>query len=497
MPQVLKFAVTSKPVSRSGAIVIYVSENGEPAGLGAALWAATGLEFRKVADATGFSGKPGHMIDLVTPSGLECDRLIVLGRGKDGAMSGDTAWSDRGGSLMSKLDSLGLESAAVVVDEPGQTPEAVAELVAGLRLRHYTFDRYKTGNGKNGKPDTLSVTVHVADEKGMAGALSQRMAVVEGTLLARTLVNEPPNALGPVEFAAIANGLSEIGVEVEILTPDEMKALGMGAMLAVAQGSERPARLAVMQWKGGAKDASPIAFVGKGVVFDTGGISIKPAMPMFDMKGDMGGAAAVTGLMKALAMRKASVNAVGVIGLVENMPDGKAYRPGDIVTAMNGKTIEIISTDAEGRLVLADALWYTQERFKPSAIIDLATLTGAVVVALAHDYAAVFSNDDALADNLMEAGLATGDKCWRMPMSPAYAKLIESRFADIKNSGGRNGGAITAAQFLANFIGDVPWAHIDIAGAAFGAPNTETNTSWGTGYGVALLDRLVRDHYEG
>lgn len=496
MSPTLKIAVSSKPVSRTGALVIYVAESGEPTGAAAGLWAKTGLDFAKVADATGFAGKPGHMIDLVTPAGLECDRLIILGRGKDGDLRSATAWTDRGGSLYAKLEGLGQETAAIVIDEPGQSPEYVAELLAGMRLRNYAFNTYKSRKDSSAKPETLTVTVHVASEEGMDAALANRMATVEGTLLARTLVNEPPNVLGPVEFAAVASGLSEHGVEVEILTTDDMEKLGMGALLAVAQGSERPARLAIMQWKGGPKDAKPIAFVGKGVVFDTGGISIKPAMPMFDMKGDMGGAAAVTGLIKALALRKAAVNAVGVIGLVENMPDGKAYRPGDIVTAMNGKTVEIISTDAEGRLVLADALWYTQERFKPAVVIDLATLTGAVIVALGHEYAAVFANDDELAGNLVASGAATGEKCWHLPMGAAYAKLIESRFADIKNSGGRNGGSIIAAEFLANFVGDVPWAHLDIAGTAFGAPNGEINTSWATGYGVALLDRLVKDHYE-
>ena len=497
MSQSLKVAVTQKPVARTGAIVIYVAEGGRPSGAAETIWSRTGLDFKRTAEATGFEGKPGHMIDLVTPPGLDCDRLVVLGRGKDEGMSAGTVWSDRGGSLLAKLNSLRVSEAAVLIDEPGQTADGIAELLAGVRLRHYGFERYKSAAKANGKPQTLTVTVHVADESGIEAAMTRRMAAVEGTLLARTLVNEPPNVLGPVECAAIASSLSDHGVEVEVLTPAEMEKLGMWALLAVAQGSERPARLVVMQWKGGTKGAAPLAFVGKGVIFDTGGISIKPAVPMYDMKGDMGGAAAVIGLMKTLALRNARVNAVGVIGLVENMPDGKAYRPGDIVTAMNGKTIEIISTDAEGRLVLADALWYTQERFKPAALIDLATLTGAVVVALAHDFAAVFSNDDALADNLMDAGFASGEKCWRMPMAPAYAKLIESRFADLKNSGGRPGGSITAAQFLANFVGEVPWAHIDIAGTAFGAPNSETNTSWGTGYGVALLDRLVRDCYEG
>jgi leucyl aminopeptidase len=275
-----------------------------------------------------------------------------------------------------------------------------------------------------------------------------------------------------------------------------MRKLGMNALLAVARGSRRPARLVVMQWNGAGDDTPPVAFVGKGVVFDTGGISIKPGASMEDMKGDMGGAAAVTGLMRALAGRSARVNAVGVIGVVENMPDGDAYRPGDILKAMSGTTIEIVNTDAEGRLVLADALWYTQDRFRPRAVIDLATLTGAIIIALGHDHAGLYSNNDELAANLYAAGLASGEKVWRMPLGPTYDKQIESRFADIKNTGGRPAGSVTAAQFLQRFISGTPWAHLDIAGTAFGGGTTETNTSWGTGFGVALLDRLVRDKYE-
>ncbi len=264
----------------------------------------------------------------------------------------------------------------------------------------------------------------------------------------------------------------------------------------MAQGSDRPARLVVMQWRGGKAGDAPLAFVGKGVVFDTGGISIKPAANMEDMKGDMGGAAAVTGLMLALASRKAPVNAVGVIGIVENMPSGRAMRPGDILKAMSGTTIEVVNTDAEGRLVLADALWYTQDRFRPRFMVNLATLTGAIMVALGHEHAGLFSNSDELADQLLQSGLASNEKLWRMPLSPGYDKLIESRFADIKNSGGRPGGSITAAQFLQRFVNGVPWAHLDIAGTAFGGSPTETNATWASGFGVALLDRLVRDHYE-
>ena len=275
-----------------------------------------------------------------------------------------------------------------------------------------------------------------------------------------------------------------------------MRELGMNALLAVAQGSPRPARLGILRWSGGKASDAPLAFIGKGVCFDTGGISIKTAAGMEDMKGDMGGAAAVTGLLRALAMRKAKVNAVGVVGLVENAIGGAAYRPGDIIKAMSGTTIEINNTDAEGRMVLADALWYTQQRFKPRFMINLATLTGAIVVALGHDHAGLFSNNDELAGRLLAAGTATGEKLWRMPLSAAYDKLIESRFADIKQVGGRPAGAVVAAQFLQRFVNDVPWAHLDIAGTAFGIPSSETNTAWATGFGVTLLDRLVRDSYE-
>jgi leucyl aminopeptidase len=285
-------------------------------------------------------------------------------------------------------------------------------------------------------------------------------------------------------------------VEVEVLEEAQLRELGMRSLLAVSQGSARPPRLVVMRWTGGGEADPTLAFVGKGVVFDTGGISIKPAANMEDMKGDMGGAAAVTGLMHALATRKARLNVVGVIGLVENMPSATATRPGDILRAMSGTTIEVVNTDAEGRLVLADALWYTQQRFKPAFMIDLATLTGAILVTLGHEHAGLFSNDDELAGKLLAAGFASGEKLWRLPMAPAYEKMIESRFADIKNSAGRHAGSITAAHFLQRFVNGVPWAHLDIAGAAMGTSSNETNTSWAPGFGVALLDRMLRDNYE-
>jgi len=478
----------------AGVTVIYADEGSAPGGAGAAIWQATGLDWAKVSAAAAFKGKQGHALDLVAPGGADTGRLLVLGAGKPNGDTPLNAWTDRGGSLMAKIAATRATDIAVVVD--AASPEAVAELTAGLKLRHYKFDAYKSARNED-EPDTVTVTLQVADPAAADAAIADRAATVAGTLLARDLVNEPPNVLGPVEFAARASALSSLGVTVEVLEPAEMEQLGMHSLLSVAQGSERPARLVVMQWNGGAENAQPLAFVGKGVVFDTGGISIKPAANMEDMKGDMGGAAAVTGLMHALAARKAPVNAVGVIGIVENMPSGKSMRPGDIVRAMSGTTIEINNTDAEGRLVLADALWYTQGRFKPRFMINLATLTGAIVVALGHEHAGLFSNNDELAIQLLNAGLTANEKLWRMPLASAYDKLIESRFADIKNSAGRPAGSITAAHFLQRFVNNVPWAHLDIAGTAFGASANEINTSWGAGFGVALLDRLVRDYYQG
>ena len=315
--------------------------------------------------------------------------------------------------------------------------------------------------------------------------------------MARNLVNEPPNVLFPVEFADRLKSLEKLGVEVQALDAKAMGKLGMNALLGVGRGSARESRLVTLRWNGArSKRTKPIAIVGKGVCFDSGGISIKPSGGMEDMKGDMGGAACVAGLLHALAARKAKVNVVGVVGLVENMPDGDAMRPGDIVTSMSGQTIEIVNTDAEGRLVLADALWYTQETFSPRAIIDLATLTGAILVALGHEAAGLFANNDELAQRLAAAGEASGERVWRMPLGPAYDKLIDSQFADMKNTGGRNGGSITAAQFLLRFVRETPWAHLDVAGTAMGSPASDINQSWGSGWGVRLLDRLMADSYE-
>jgi leucyl aminopeptidase len=322
--------------------------------------------------------------------------------------------------------------------------------------------------------------------------------VAAGVAFAKELITEPGNIIYPQSFVdRVRAKVEPLGVKVTVLDEKALAKLGAGSMLGVGQGSVRPPRLLAMEWNGtGNPDATPLALVGKGVTFDTGGISIKPAAGMEDMKGDMGGAATVTGLMHALAARKAKVNAIGIIGLVENMPDGNAQRPGDIVTSMSGQTIEVLNTDAEGRLVLADALWYCQERFKPQFMIDLATLTGAIVVALGHQYAGLFSNNDELSAKLESAGKATDELVWRMPMGAEFDKMIDTKNADMKNIGGRVAGSITAAQFLQRFVNDLPWAHIDIAGTAMGSPKNEYSQSWGSGYGVRLLDRLVSQSYE-
>ena len=455
----------------------------------------------RAAKTAGFSGKAQGVLDLLAPEGSPAARLVAIGLGKASAITNHD-WLTAGGVAASKLGKA--EKATIFLDVPGLdvTGQAAADFALGMLLRAYAFERYKSK--KNGKddsdepkpPKSVKVTIVTADAADAKKAFADCEAIAGGVILARDLVNEPANILGPVEFAARAAALDKLGVEVEILTEKEMGKLGMGALLGVAQGSVRPPRLAILKWNGGKAKEKPVAFIGKGVVFDTGGISIKPAAGMEDMKGDMGGAAAVTGLMHALAARKAKVNAIGILGLVENMPDGNAQRPGDIVTSMSGQTIEIVNTDAEGRLVLGDALWYCQDRFKPHFMINLATLTGAIMVALGSDHAGLFSNNDELAGQLLAAGEATQEKLWRMPLGKAYDKMIDSRFADMKNTGGRYGGACTAAQFLQRFVNDTPWAHLDIAGTAMDSPKTEISQTWASGFGVRLLDRLVRDHFE-
>jgi leucyl aminopeptidase len=490
----------AKPgVPKSGSVIVLAAEGGELSD--AAKACDPGGTFARAFPAAEFTGKLASTVEVLAPQGVPFNRLVALGAGKTDGIDGH-AWLRIGGAVATQLRNDG--EVVVIADLAGAEVDAAAtaNLAAGVLLRAYSFDKYKTrrDNSEDEQPKTAKpakITIHCANPAAARKAFAEVQAVVDGVTLARDLVNEPANVLGPVEFAARAKELEALGVTVEILTEKEMKKLGMGALLGVGQGSVRPPRLVIMSWNGGKPKDKPVAFIGKGVVFDSGGVSIKPAAGMEDMKGDMGGAAAVTGLMHALAARKAKVNAVGILGCVENMLDGNAQRPGDIVTSMSGQTIEVLNTDAEGRLVLADALWYCNDRFKPKFMINLATLTGAIMVALGQSHAGLFSNNDELAGRLTAAGLATQEKLWRMPLGSEYDKLIDTKNADMKNIGGRYAGAITAAQFLQRFVKDTPWAHLDIAGTAMGSPSSDINQSWASGFGVRLLDQLVRDNYEG
>jgi leucyl aminopeptidase len=451
----------------------------------------------RAAQAERFTGKSGTALDIVLPAPLKLSRLTVIGAGKVAELKAKD-FLKLGGAAAGKAPAAGGD-VAILADLPdkGMSAEATADLAIGARLRAYEFDRYKTKRKEGDeKPRALNLTIATANPAAAGKAWAQREGIAEGVVLARDLINEPANVLYPEIFARRAAGLRRLGIMVDVLDLRAMKRLGMGALLGVGQGSAHESRTVIMRWNGGKRGAAPVAFIGKGVCFDSGGISIKQAQGMEDMKGDMAGAACVVGLMHALASRKAKVNAVGAIGLVENMPDGNAQRPGDIVKTMSGQTIEIINTDAEGRLVLADVLHFVNTKYKPQFMIDLATLTGAIMVALGQEYAGLFSNNDELAVRLLAAGEATGERVWRMPLGPEYDKMIDSKFADMKNTGGRHGGAITAAQLLARFVGKTAWAHLDIAGTALGSPQSEINRSWSSGWGVRLLDHLVAEHYE-
>lgn len=481
--------------ARGGDLVVFVGDDLVLSGAASEALGRPGAELvARAAASERFKGKSQTALSLPAPAGVEADRLVVIGLGseKDRAK---TDWTTLGGFTAGKV---GARSARVLLDWPGFAGNArdVADFTLGARLRSYRFDQYKTKKKDEDETGT-ALTLLVADPAAAQAAAKDAAGVAEGVILARNLVNEPPNVLYPEEYARRVSELTRLGVEVEILDLARMKELGMGALLAVAQGSAREPRVAILRWNG-ADDATtpPLALIGKGVVFDSGGISIKSAGGMEDMKGDMGGSAAVVGTLHALASRKAKANVVGAIGIVENMPDGNSYRPSDIVTSLSGQTIEVINTDAEGRLVLADVLWHVQATYKPKAMIDLATLTGAIIVALGQDIAGLFSNDDELSARITAAGEAAGEKVWRMPLIPAFDKAIDSKFADMKNTGGRHGGAATAAAFLKRFVNDVPWAHLDIAGVGMSSTPSEINRSWGAGWGVRLLDRLVRDHYE-
>ncbi|MGB6547875.1 MAG: leucyl aminopeptidase [Xanthobacteraceae bacterium] len=496
MAAAFKFSFTSfaRP---HGVLVVFCEENLKFGPATQRTLAPLGDFVRRAAAADRFTGKSGSSLDLVAPSGLNVPRLVVVGIGKESELKSRDIVK-LGGIAMGKVP-IAAASATIFAEFGSGALKAnqVADLALGARLRAYTFDLYKTKRkADEERPSKVEFRFACANAASADKAWTQHAVLADGVVLARDLVNEPGNVLYPAEFARRASALSKLGVGVEVLDVAAMRKLGMGALLGVGQGSAHDSKLVVMRWNGGKRGVDPVAFIGKGVCFDSGGISIKPAAGMEDMKGDMAGAACVVGLMHALAARKAKVNAVGAIGLVENMPDGKAQRPGDIVKTMSGQTIEIINTDAEGRLVLADVLHYVDKRFKPKFMINLATLTGAIIVALGQEYAGMFCNDDKLAERLTKAGEAVGERVWRMPLGPEYDKMIDSKFADMKNTGGRWGGAITAAQLLQRFVNKTPWAHLDIAGTAMGSPQTDINKSWASGWGVRLLERLVEEHYE-
>ena len=463
----------------------------------------------RAVKASRFRGKKDESLTLLAPPGVKLDRVYLVGLGKAADLDALRV-QNVGGQIYAALGAKGLSTVSVAVDpiDKGKLKpwEMAAEMALGARLRSYRFDKYRTKEERDKKPTLKTLRMRCQGAGRARAAYAVAGKVADGVFFTRDLVSEPANVIYPESLAAEARKLTRLGVKVEVLAEPEMKRLGMGALLGVGQGSARASRLVVMQWNGGksrrrgakgAKGDGPLAFVGKGVTFDTGGISIKPSGGMEDMKWDMGGAGVVIGLMKALAGRKARIDAVGVVGLVENMPSATAQRPGDIVTTMSGQTIEVINTDAEGRLVLADALWYCKERFEPKFMIDLATLTGAIIVSLGNEMAGLFSNDDRLCERLSAAGAAVHERVWRLPMGEEYDKQINSDAADMKNVGNRGAGSITAAKLLQRFVGKTPWAHLDIAGVTWSKADKPTVPKGGTGFGVRLLDRFVADYYEG
>jgi len=499
----ISFVEPSRAAAGGGAWVVGAVEGGAllPA---AVRWdKACGGALTRALKYSRFTGKSGQMLEVLAPAGVKASRLLLIGLGKAEALE-EKGLESLGAQIVGRLYTSGETAASFEVDVPKGSKVKKAELAAhlafGAKLKSYAFDKYRTRNLDEYEKKLKAVRIVTPDLAAAKKAHAGLAAVADGIFLARDLVNEPPNVLYPAEFARRAKAaLSKLGVKIEILGEAEMKKRGFGALLGVGQGSDRESQLVVMQWNGARKkDAKPVALVGKGVCFDSGGLSIKVGAGMQGMKGDMAGAACVTGTMLALASRKAKVNVVGVIGLVENMPDGSAFRPDDVLTSLSGQTIEVLNTDAEGRLVLADALTYTQRRFKPKMLIDLATLTGAIVQTLGYEHAGIFSNDDQLVQRVQAAGRTTGERVWQLPLDPFYDKMIRSKIADMKNIGGGNSGAITAAQFLLRFIekGTV-WAHLDIAGVAWqDGEQKPTIPSWGTGWGVRLLNRLVKEHYE-
>ncbi len=497
--EILDIAFAPFILPTSGALVLLIAEDTEPGEAQHAADAATQGAVSRALEAGEFKGRKGQSCIMLAP-GAGLSRIVAIGLGKMAELT-PHAVEEAGGRAAGAVQR---DKHAAVAG--ALAPCQMAGLAMGAALRCYRFDRYRTKEKAEDKPRLATLHVLCAEPAAAKLAFAPLKAVVEGVFVARDLVSEPGNILTPTAMADRCEKLESLGLKIEILGPKELAKLGFGALLGVSQGSAQEPRVVVMQWmgassgeKGKGKKKShpaPIAFIGKGVTFDTGGISIKPAGGMEDMKWDMAGAGAVVGLMAALAGRRAKVDAIGIVGLVENMPSGTAQRPGDVVTTYSGQTVEIINTDAEGRMVLADVLWYCQERFAPKFMIDLATLTGAMIISLGHEYGGMFSNDDELAAQLFAAGTASGEKLWRMPLGEAYDKMLKSEIADMKHVGGRPGGAISAAQFIQRFVNGCKWAHLDIAGMVWTTKDAPCVPKGATAYGVRLLDRFVADHYE-
>jgi leucyl aminopeptidase len=449
------------------------------------------------AKASRFTGKTGQLFEGFVAREGAVVRVALAGAGEKGAKDRLASLERAGAAIAAKYIASGETAVTIDLTDAGLGAAEAAAVLLGARLRGWRYDVYRTKLPTDQQASLTTIRVAGAPE-GAEAAWEVEAALADGVELTRELVTEPANIIYPESFVErVRPRVEAAGIKVRVLDEAEMTKLGMGALLGVAQGSVRPPRLLVMEWNGGTAGAKPTAFVGKGVTFDTGGISLKPPAGMEDMKWDMGGAGAVAGAMLAIARRKAKANVVAVCGLVENMPDGNAQRPGDVVTSMSGQTVEVINTDAEGRLVLCDAITWVQKEYAPAAVIDLATLTGAMIISLGHEHGGMFTNDDGLADKLLAAGRVSGDKLWRMPLGPAYDKLIDSPIADMKNVGPREGGSITAAQFIQRFVDKgTPWAHLDIAGMVWASKPGATWDKGATGYGVRVLDRFVRDSLE-
>lgn len=489
---------------KTGAIVIGVPEGNRLSAAAANLDKESEGAIKRAIKGGHFEGKRKQTLKLLAPRNIQASQIILIGLGSAKDLS-EIAFQNIGGEIVSQINAAKEKDGTVLVDRPTgckvRALEIATSIAYGATLSSYRFDKYRKKKKPDAKPSLERLSIQLKGAAQARRRYEPLEKVADSVFFTRDLVSEPANVIYPETLAREALKLRRLGVKVEVLDETDMRKLGMGALLGVAQGSVRKPRIVVLRWLGAAKrakDKSPIAFVGKGVTFDSGGISIKPSAHMEDMKWDMGGSAVVLGVLRALAARKARVNAVGIIGLVENMPSGTAQRPGDVVTSMSGQTVEVINTDAEGRLVLADALWYCQDRFKPKVIVDLATLTGAIIVALGTEFAGLFATDDKLAAKLANAGEKEGERLWRMPLDEAYDKDIDSDIADMKNVGsGRGAGSSTAAQFLKRYIQDIPWAHIDIAGVTWSSRKKPTVPKGGTGFGVRLLNRFVADNYEG